>query len=204
MWRIAVVVQSRNVWEIKGASFSKQHVKQSVRWSIFSAELLSDFHTNPKKGIICFVWQWMNNYRLMERRKALSSAWILLRDFIIQNINIPNIKEYFCHSSFSFNLNMQHREGWPTPSLNWIISLAVLSDYNHVDLKTVALDFYTLFSDSIYTICSGLTVFLILHVHANKEIMRYMTLYKCTLFVLWRPWPGLRAARVAPVYFYLI
>lgn len=48
---------------------------------------------------------------------------------------------------------------------------------------TVALDFYTPFSNIIYiyiylyidvyiyTHCSGLTVFLILHVHANKEIM---------------------------------
>lgn len=84
-------------------------------------------------------------------------------------------------------------------SLNWIISSAVLSDYNHVDLKnsmTVALDFYTLFS--IYIYCSGLTVFLILHVHANKEIMEYMTLYKCALFVLWRPWWELRAAAFFP------
>lgn len=36
MWRITVVARSRNVWEIKGASFDKQHVRQSVRRSIFS------------------------------------------------------------------------------------------------------------------------------------------------------------------------
>lgn len=49
MWRITVVAQSRHVWEIKEASFNKQYVKQSVRWSIFSAELLSDFHRKLKK-----------------------------------------------------------------------------------------------------------------------------------------------------------
>lgn len=39
-----------------------------------------------------------------------------------------------------------------------------------------------------------------MHVHANKEIMTYMTLYKCALFVLW--WQ-LGAAGVASVYSYL-
>lgn len=54
---------------------------------------------------------------------------------------------------------------------NWIISLAVSPDYNHVDLKnsmTVALDFYTFFKQYVH--CSGLTVFFKnLHVHAFKE-----------------------------------
>lgn len=60
---------------------------------------------------------------------------------------------------------------------------------------TVALDFYTFFKQYInYMLWSNL-YFLILHVHANKEIMEYMTLYKCALFVLWWPWRVLRAAR---------
>lgn len=44
---------------------------------------------------------------------------------------------------------------------------------------TVALDFYTF--SNVYPICSGLTVFLILHVHANKEIMKLYinVLYLC-------------------------
>lgn len=36
------------------------------------------------------------------------------------------------------------------------------------------------FSNSLYTTCSGLIVFLILHVHANNKLMIYVTLYKCS------------------------
>lgn len=52
---------------------------------------------------------------------------------------------------------------------------------------TVTLDFYTFFK-ILWTICSVLSVFLLLHVHATKN------LYKCALFVLWWPWHGFRAA----------
>lgn len=47
-------------------------------------------------------------------------------------------------------------------TLDHLIGCFIRCDYNHVDLKnsmTVALDFYTLFSNRIYTICSGLTAF---------------------------------------------
>lgn len=72
MWRITIVAQSRNVWEIKEASFNKQHVKQSVRWSIFSAELLSDFHRMLKRHhMFCCEEGWilMCFNRLVQRRK---------------------------------------------------------------------------------------------------------------------------------------
>lgn len=76
----------------------------------------------------------------------------LFMDLIIQNK--LNIGRYLCLSSRSFiNFDMQHGERWPAFSLNRIISPAVSSDYNHVDLKnsmTVALDFYTLFSKTVY------------------------------------------------------
>lgn len=76
----------------------------------------------------------------------------LFMDLIIQNK--LNIGRYLCLSSRSFiNFDMQHGERRPAFSLNWIISPAVSSDYNHVDLKnsmTVALDFYTLFSKTVY------------------------------------------------------
>lgn len=81
--------------------------------------------------------------------------------------------------------------------------MAVLSDYNHVDLKnsmTVALDFYTLFSNSMYTICSGLTVFLILHVHASKEITR---LYINVLYLCFGIHDRLGAAGVARTFILL-
>lgn len=127
MWRIGLVVQSRNVWEIKETSFNEQLVKQSVKWSLFSAELLRE-------------------------QKDITSVFVMvIKSIYLQfNLIIQNNKTYYivCLSSIGFDLHMQHWERWPALSLNGIISMAVLSDNNHVDLKnsmTVALDFYTLF-----------------------------------------------------------
>lgn len=62
--------------------------------------------------------------------------------------------------------------------------MAVFSDLQSCrpqELNDCRTGFLHSFSNSIYTICSGLTVFLILHVHANKEIMEIYinVLYLC-------------------------
>lgn len=44
VWKITVVVQSRNVWENKESSFRKQLGKQTARWSISTGTSLT-FHT---------------------------------------------------------------------------------------------------------------------------------------------------------------
>lgn len=145
------------------------------------------------------MWRWVNNYRQTDKcsQQLEFYYWIwLLR--ILMNHTLKSISA----TAPSVLTRICNRECWHALSLNWIMSSA---DYNHVDLKnsmTVALDFYTLFKHYIHTICSGLTVFLILHVHANEKHMRYVTLYKCSQFVLWCPWLGLGAAGEIPsVYF---
>lgn len=121
---------------------SKQHVKQSGRDDPFlSAELPNDSQRSPPKP-----------RRRKNKKKNSCEPRNLFMDLIIQNK--LNIGRYLCLSSRSFiNFDMQHGERWPAFSLNRIISPAVSSDYNHVDLKnsmTVALDFYTLFSKTVY------------------------------------------------------
>lgn len=156
------------------------------------------------KGLASSVCRGVS-FNWFSRGEKHSSPWILSLDLntnelILQVIVYLITSGLLCHGSFAFNSNMQHRAWRLTLCSNWTVSLAVLWDYTIMwTSRTRRLShwIFTLFFFKqyiLYTICSCLTVFLILHVHANKlwNIQLYMN---CALFVPWRPWQVSRAAR---------
>lgn len=167
-------------------------MKLSVRWSIFewSSKVLfiptcnCPVHCQSASGGIIISSGHRYTKTLQSLHELDHLNWMIIEyNSLIQSIFATAPSEH---------LNMQHRDGWP-PShhpLTDCFSNSKQSPQELNDCHTGFLHFFKI----LCIICSVLSVFLLLHVHATKN------LYKCALFVLlWlRHW--FRAANTKQKY----